>query len=82
MKIVMAPRECTGCRTIFCADCIEGWAKNNTKCPLKCEKAVYVDMHRILKGQLMKKRFKCPIEGCVYKGEGEEGYEYMDAIDH
>ena len=70
MKILSNPRECTTCRTAFCNDCIEGWQKEKDKCPLQCAKAKYVDMHRVLKAQLMLRKFKCPIEECDVEPEG------------
>ena len=86
MKILSDPKECSTCRTAFCGDCIEGWKKQKMKkCPLQCANDTYVDMHRVLKDQLLKKRFRCPIEGCPpYKEQttGLEGYTYTEALQH
>ena len=65
-KVLKDPMECVKCQTSFCADCIDGWKRNNSTCPVRCDYASYKEMHKFVKQILLEHRFFCPMENCPY----------------
>lgn len=63
-KVLHEPMECAKCQTSFCADCIDGWKRNNRTCPVRCEYASYKEMHKFVRQILYEHRFFCPMEHC------------------
>ena len=63
-KIVLDPKECEKCQTLFCKVCIEKWSKEKRYCPLQCPDAKYVKIHKFVNNILMELRFNCPMENC------------------
>lgn len=70
LKVVIEPRECQTCNTLFCLDCILNLEKmampQNTSviegkstCPMRCANPKYSSIHRFSKNELMAKKFKC-----------------------
>ena len=79
-KVLLEPIECTQCETAYCKGCIDLWKKESrNRCPLKCEKAQYRELHRYVKNSLYKKRFFCKKDQCKYK---KEHLPYQEALKH
>lgn len=77
--VVRQPTECSGCQSLFCAECIQPWAASHDSCPKKCrgDGAVeFKDVHRYVKQDLLSLQFKCGLPECDFKGA------YQAAMDH
>ena len=84
-KIVLDPKECSKCQTLFCKTCIEKWQKEKRYCPLQCPDAEYVKIHKFVNNILMELRFNCPMKDCPKfedPASGLIGYPYAKAIEH
>lgn len=78
-NIVLEPKECGECQSVFCVSCIDGWKYINNSCPKKCKgdnPAEWRKMHRVMKSDMHALKFKCKNPGC------EKVLKYQDAITH
>ena len=49
--VVLNPSECSGCQSLYCADCIALWREKNNYCPKKCqgnEAVEFRQVHRLV----------------------------------
>ena len=72
--ILIKPKQCGMCESIFCEKCINSWLKKNKSCPKRCEKFVERSCPRLMKNILDKLKIECPLcknefnyESFVYK---------------
>lgn len=77
--VVLEPVECSGCQSVFCAECIVPWKEKNDSCPKKCqgnEAIEWRQLHRLVNEDLKNLEFKCENAGC------ESVNCYQKAIEH
>ena len=80
VNVVIDPKECSGCQSLFCKKCIEPWLeRGNNHCPKKCkgnEEVEFKEVHRFVMNELHELLFKCQNHGC-----GQQN-TYQAAISH
>ena len=59
--ILVKPKQCDSCESIFCENCINKWLKKNNSCPKRCPKFTIKDCPRLMKKLLEKLVIECPI---------------------
>lgn len=80
--IVLNPKECHHCNSLFCSDCLDEWTANNDHCPKNCNGTTGLDavtfkqINRYVQFDLQNIEFKCKFKACGYKGL------YEDALNH
>lgn len=57
--IVINPRQCDVCETVFCDKCIKAWLKKNNSCPKRCENFKIKEASKIIKKLLDKLNVSC-----------------------
>lgn len=94
LSVLLDPQECSKCGNAFCQSCIEQATKTERRCPLRCKKPEYSQLHRFAKTALMNKRFCCPQIDCEHgrkkllqqikqtRVPTEVGFTYQEAVEH
>jgi len=59
--IVIKPKMCESCETVFCEKCINNWKKKDNSCPKRCSNFKIKDAHRIIKSLLDKLKIICSL---------------------
>ena len=57
--LVIKPKICESCETVFCENCINNWKNKNNSCPKRCSKFIIKDAPKIMKKLLDKLIIKC-----------------------
>ena len=57
--ILVKPKQCISCESIFCENCINSWLKKNNSCPKRCSKFEIKDCPRLMKKLLEKLIIQC-----------------------
>jgi len=72
--ILLNPKQCESCESIFCEKCINNWLSKNNSCPKRCNKFVIKECPKLMKKILEKLIIECPLcknefnyESFVYK---------------
>ena len=72
--ILLNPKQCESCESIFCEKCINNWLSKNNSCPKRCNKFVIKECPKLMKKILDKLIIECPscknefnYESFVYK---------------
>ena len=77
-RIVIKPKQCNSCETIYCEKCINEWKNKNNSCPKRCSKFILTEPSKIIKKLLDKL-----IIQCVYckKDFNYENYIYKHFVE-
>ena len=59
--ILIKPKQCENCESIFCEKCINSWLSKNKSCPKRCDKFVMKNCPKLMKKILDKLQIICPI---------------------
>ena len=59
--ILIKPKQCEICESIFCEKCINSWLAKNNSCPKRCDKFVMKDCPKLMKKILDKLIIQCPL---------------------
>ena len=81
--IVVDPKECSSCESVFCSDCIGQCVRNC--CPKKCQgndKAKWKQINRHLKNDLNELVFKCQDENCAKELAYRQALDHLNKCDH
>ena len=57
--IVVKPKICETCETLFCENCINNWKKKNNTCPKRCSNFIIKDAPKVIKKLLDKLKILC-----------------------
>ena len=58
-KIVIMPKQCQSCETVFCEKCITEWKSKNNTCPKRCQNFIINDSPKLIKKLLDKINIEC-----------------------
>ena len=67
--IIIKPKQCQSCETIFCEKCINEWKNKNNSCPKRCPQLTLIEPPKLVKKLLDKLNIQCAL--C----KNEFGYE-------
>ena len=59
--ILLNPKQCESCETIFCEKCINNWISKNNSCPYRCNKFILKECPKLMKKILDKLIIECPL---------------------
>ena len=59
--ILIKPKQCEICESIFCEKCINSWLTKNKSCPKRCDKFIMRDCPKLMKKILDKLIIQCPL---------------------
>ena len=57
--ILINPKQCQSCESIFCENCIKEWNKKNNSCPKRCSNFIIKEPSKIIKRLLDKLKIEC-----------------------
>ena len=57
--ILIKPKQCQSCESLFCEKCINEWKNKNNSCPKRCSKFILIDPPKIVKKLLDKINIQC-----------------------
>ena len=82
MEVVVNPKECKQCSTLYCAECIDTWLNSNPTCPKKCPGvADFSSLNRYARNDLLDLHFKCPISDCNVVLPYEKALSHLTSCD-
>ncbi|CAD8207635.1 unnamed protein product [Paramecium pentaurelia] len=65
LQLVVNPKECSQCHTLFCSECIQESLIKNKICPKRCKEDFKVEnINRIVKNLISQIKIKCLNKGC------------------